>query len=114
MSPELVAYESVLEADNHVTDLNPALSDRRYGAWESMRWPAPVRQGALAFLVKPLGYRPAPVPLVVRSITACWGRQERTFLLDGAGLDERPRHPDAGRARLRRALPARTGVASAG
>jgi dipeptidyl aminopeptidase/acylaminoacyl peptidase len=86
MSPELVAYDLSSKQTTMLTDLNPALRDRRYGAVESMRWQHRYDKDAFAFLVKPLGYRPGTrYPLVVLLDNGMLGQTGTPFLLDGAG-----------------------------
>lgn len=86
MSPELAAYDLSSKQTTILTDLNPALRDRRYGAVESMRWQHRYDKDAFAFLVKPLGYRPGTrYPLVVLLDDGMLGQTGTPFLLDGAG-----------------------------
>jgi dipeptidyl aminopeptidase/acylaminoacyl peptidase len=84
--PEFAAYDLSSQQTTILTDLNPALRDRRYAAVESMRWQHRYDKDAFAFLVKPVGYRPGTrYPLVILLDDGTLGQSGTSFLLDGAG-----------------------------
>jgi len=82
--PELAAFDLSARRTHVLTDLNPELRRRRYGAVEPMRWAHSYEKNAFAFLIKPVGYEPGRrYPLVVLLDDGVLRQEGEPFLLDG-------------------------------
>ena len=83
--PELAAFDFASKKTSPLTDLNPALRSRTYGAVEQMRWSHKYDKSAFAFLIKPVGYTPGTrYPLVVLLDDGTLRQEGEPFLLDAA------------------------------
>jgi dipeptidyl aminopeptidase/acylaminoacyl peptidase len=82
--PEVAAYDLVSKRVEVLTDLNPRLRGRKYGAVESLRWAHKYEHNAFAFLIKPVDYEPGRrYPLVVLLDDGVLRQEGEPFLLDG-------------------------------
>lgn len=82
--PELAAYDFDSHTTTRLSDLNPALHQRRYGAVETLHWQSTHDSNASGFLIKPIGYAAGRrYPLVVLLDDGTLGREGDPFLLDG-------------------------------
>jgi dipeptidyl aminopeptidase/acylaminoacyl peptidase len=83
--PELAAFDFSSKKTNLLTNFNPALHSRTYGAVEQMRWAHKYDKTTFAFLIKPVGYtRGTRYPLVILLDDGTLRQEGEPFLLDAA------------------------------
>jgi dipeptidyl aminopeptidase/acylaminoacyl peptidase len=83
--PELAAYDYVTGRAHPITNLNPALRERHYGATEEIHWASKYDDDASGLLVKPTEYRPGTLyPLVLLLDDGTLGQEGEPFLIDAA------------------------------
>lgn len=82
--PELAAYDLVTGRTTVLSDLNPDLHQRRYGAVEPLQWQSAHEKKGSGFLIKPVGYRAGEhYPLVILLDDETLHQEGNPFLLDG-------------------------------
>jgi dipeptidyl aminopeptidase/acylaminoacyl peptidase len=82
--PELAAYDIASRRVRVLTDLNPELRRRRYGAVEPMRWSHRYEPKAAGFLVKPVDFQAGKrYPLVVLFDDGVLRQEGEPYLIDG-------------------------------
>ncbi len=82
--PDLMAYDIATGKTRMLTDLNPHLRQREYGAVEQLRFSSPYDTLSTGWLIKPVGYRPDKrYPLVVLHKDAGERGDNTSFLIDG-------------------------------
>lgn len=82
--PEIAAYDLSSKRTATLTNLNPALRRRKYGAVEAYRWQTTADPNAFGFLIKPVDYQPGRrYPLVILLDDGTLHREGEPYLLDG-------------------------------
>ena len=85
-APELAAYDLRTGKVSTLTDLNPALRQRRYGETTVLHWKSPHDPGSFGYLVKPLDYVAGKrYPVVVIWTDQKNRENDRSFILDAPG-----------------------------
>lgn len=84
MPPELAAHDLVTGETIVLTDLNPELRGRRYGAVEQIRFSTRFDSVSTGWLVRPVDYAPGRrYPLVVLLANERERPDDRSYLIDG-------------------------------
>ncbi|HEY3122035.1 MAG TPA: hypothetical protein VGL15_15525 [Vicinamibacteria bacterium] len=82
--PELAAYDIASRRIRVLTDLNPELRRRRYGAVEPMRWSHRYEPNASGFLIKPIDFQAGKrYPLVLLFDDGVLRQEGEPYLIDG-------------------------------
>ncbi|MEJ1961327.1 MAG: hypothetical protein WDO56_07195 [Gammaproteobacteria bacterium] len=84
-APELASYELKSGRTRVLSDLNPQLRERSYGAVERFQWNSGPQQQGTGFLIKPLNFEAGKrYPLVILLDDGLLGQEGDPYLLDAA------------------------------